>query len=137
MVVERAESARNGAGFHLTPLLLTTVVFAVVATVVLAVMWSVDADTPPPPPPGRIPPPPPTHAGLNLAVAVFAVAWVAVIVAACRDQVLRRIDQMSDRLAAASIRFAEEREEDGYFRGARDHKGADVPRQAPPPPSGG
>jgi hypothetical protein len=106
-------------------MLLTTLTAAVLSTVFLAILWYVDANTPPlppaPPPRGGPPPPPPPpgRAVVALAAGTFAIAWVSVIVVACRDQILRRIEQISDRVAAASIEFAEQREEEGVFRGMR------------------
>lgn len=122
-MIQRADSARDGTSFHITPMLLTTLTAAVLSTVFLVILWYVDANTPPPPPPtpsGPPPPPPaPGRAVVALAAGTFGIAWVSVIAVACRDQILRRIDQIADRVAAATVDFAEQREEDGVFRGMR------------------
>jgi len=124
-LVKRAESAREAVPFQITPMLLTTLVAAGLSTVLLVVLWYVDAypgqapAQPPPPPGGRggPPPPPGIRASLAVAVGLFALAWVSVILVACRDQILRRIDQAAERVAAATLEFAEQREQEGIFRG--------------------
>jgi hypothetical protein len=119
-VVRRGEPTRD-APFQLTPLLLTSLIAAILCSVCLAVMWYVDANLgQPPPQPGQRPPPPPaSHATLIVAASNFVIAWVAVIVAAVRDQIMRRIDHIADRVTAAAMDFAEQREEDGVFRGMK------------------
>jgi len=72
-----------------------------------------------------------SRAALAVAVGAFGVAWVSVIVIACRDQILRRIDQIADRVAAVTVEFAELREEEGVFRGMR------IAGQQSPDPGGG
>jgi uncharacterized membrane protein YgcG len=121
-LIKRADSAPVAVPFQVTPMLLTALVGAVLSTVLLAVLWYVDAHPGPPPPPlrdfGRPPPPPPgSRAALAMAVGVFAIAWVSVIVVACRDQILRRIDHAAERFEAATLEFAEQREQEGIFRG--------------------
>ncbi len=123
-MVERAEPARNVAPFQLTPLLLTSLTAALLCTVGLAVLWYLDVNSVPgpPPPPGSRPPPPSSpyiHATLIVAAASFVIAWVAVLAAAVRDHVMRRIDQIADRVATAAMEFAEQREEEGVFRGIK------------------
>jgi hypothetical protein len=104
-------------------MLLTALVAAVLSTVLLAVLWYVDANPGPPPLPspgefGRPPPRPPgTREALAVAVGIFATAWVSVIIVACRDQILRRIDHAAERFTAATLEFAEQREQEGIFRG--------------------
>jgi hypothetical protein len=124
-LVKRANSTREAVPFQITPMLLTALVAAGVSTVLLAVLWYVDAypASPPPlpaprPPSGGGPPRPPgIRASLAVAVGLFSVAWVSVILVACRDRILRRIDQAADRIAAATLEFAEQREQEGIFRG--------------------
>ena len=122
-MIKRADSARDAVPFQVTPMLLTTLVGAGLSTVLLAVLWYVDANPGPPPPPppplggGGPPPPPGIRSAMAVAVGIFAVAWVSVIAVACRDQILRRIDQAADRVAAATVEFAEQREQEGIFRG--------------------
>jgi hypothetical protein len=123
-------------------MLLTALVAAGLSTVLLAVLWYVDVyQLPPPPPPpppgggGRPPRPPGIRASLAVAVGVFAVAWVSVILVACRDQIVRRVDQAADRVLAATLEFAEQREEDGIFRGMHMASPAN-PDPGGPGPSG-
>ena len=135
-VVQRADSARDGVPFQLTPMLLTALTAAVLSTTLLAIFWYVDANPGPPPPgppgPGGPPPPPPlSRAAFAAAVGAFGIAWVSVIVIACRDQILRRIDQIADRVANVTVEFAELREEEGVFRGMR------IAAQQSPEPGGG
>jgi hypothetical protein len=104
--------------------MLTTLVAAILSTVGLAVLWYADASAMPGPPPrpGGPPPPPPsrfTHATLTVAVGIFVIAWVAATAAAVRDQIVSRIDQIGDRVARSAIEFAEQREEEGVFRGMK------------------
>ena len=123
-MVQRADSGRDAVPFRITPMLLTTLVGAGLSTVLLAVLWYVDGKAGPPPPlplggGGPPPPPPENRAALAVAVGVFAIAWVSVIAVACRDQILRRIDQAAERVAAAMVEFGEQREQEGIFQGMK------------------
>ena len=143
-MVQRAGSTREAVPFQVTPMLLTALVAAGLSTVLLAVLWYVDANPgppppPPPPPPGGPPPHPPgIRAALAVAVGTFAVAWVSVILVACRDQILRRIDQAAERVTAAALDFAEQREQEGIFRGIQMANQSDAGPGGPsdPGPSG-
>jgi hypothetical protein len=123
-VVQRAESPRDATPFQLTPLLLTSLIAAILCTIGLAVLWYVDANSVagPPPTPGTRPPPPPSpyiHATLVVASGTFVITWIAVMATAIRDQVVRRIDHIADRVATAATEFAEQREEEGVFHGIK------------------
>lgn len=126
----------NGDGLHvpLSPLLLGSLIAAGVATLALVALTIVQlqADPPPPPPPpggggggggpspGKLPPPRPEYIAFIVVAALFAISWLAVIAAACRDQIMRRVDAMEVRLMAATTEYGEQRRSDGYFEGMRE-----------------
>src|SRR4051794_1134301 len=95
-----AEHGSTVAGMHLqlSRLLLVALVAAVAATgaLVITVAVGLPAGHPPPPPPGGGMPPPPDLRALAVVPVItglFVLAWLAVIVAFSRDQILRRLDQ--------------------------------------------
>ena len=160
----RADHGSTVAGLHLqlSKLLLGSLIAAVAATgaLVVTLLVGLPASHPPPPGPGGMPPPPP-DLGALVAVPVitglFVLAWLAVVVAFSRDQVLRRIEQLptapavegrliaelraqlaadrerelqllEKRIAELTEEYGEQRETDGYLNGMRVATGdASVP----------
>jgi hypothetical protein len=133
-------TSRTGVSFHASPLLIGAGVAAVASTVLLAVLWYFDAHAVPPPPPvnGR-PGPPPSNLALQFVLALCMVSWLAVLVAICRDQVVRRINVATGEIIAAVSEYGERRETEGYLKARRSELpsgGGDVvpfPRQGTPP----
>jgi hypothetical protein len=137
-----SSAARDGVSFHVSPLLLGSGLAAIASTVLLAVLWYLDAK---PPPPrggaGAPPPPPPQHLTLLVVLGVFTVAWVAVIAAVCRDQIIRHLNGLAEQVTTATLEFGEHRETEGYLRAMRvadaERKptgGAVLPFPRPPDP---
>ncbi len=111
---------RAGLHFNISPLLLSSIVAAVAATVALVVVAVIESQSAPPPPRGTgPPPPPPSDVMLILTTAAFVMAWLAVIIALCRDQILRRMAQLEERLVSWTTEYGEQRETDGYIHGLR------------------
>ena len=126
MAVHSAQTAgqtageRTGLQVNISPLLLSSVVAAVAATVALVIVAVIQSRQPGPPPgPGQMPPPPPSDVMLIVTTGVFTVAWLAVIVVFCRDQILRRIGELEERFAELTAEYGEQRETDGYLHGMR------------------
>ncbi len=123
VAVHSAQNAaeRTGLQVNISPLLLSSVVAAVAATVALVIVAVIQSRPPGPPPgPGQMPPPtPPSDVMLIVTTGVFTVAWLAVIVVYCRDQILRRIGELEERFAALTAEYGEQRETDGYLHGMR------------------
>ena len=98
----RPEHGSIVAGLHLqlSKLLLGALVAAVAATGALIVTMVVGLPPAHPPPgPGGMPPPPPnltSLAAFPVVTGLFVLAWLAVVVALSRDQILRRIEQLRD-----------------------------------------
>jgi len=98
----RAEHGSTVAGLHLqlSKLLLGALVAAVAATGALIVTMVVGLPPAHPPPgPGGLPPPPPNLTSLAVfpvITGLFVLAWLAVVVAYSRDQILRRVEQLRD-----------------------------------------
>jgi hypothetical protein len=116
----RISAARDGVSLHVSPLLLGCGLAAVASTILLAVLWYLDAKPPPPPRGlGPPPPPPPTHLGLLVVLGVFTICWVAVIAAVCRDQIIRQINGVAQQVTAATLEFGEHRETEGYLLAMR------------------
>ena len=98
----RADHGSTVGGLHLqlSRLLLGSLIAAVAATgaLILTVIVGMPPGHPPPPPPGSMPPPPPltTLAVFPVITGLFVLAWLAVVVAFSRDQILRRIEQLRD-----------------------------------------
>jgi hypothetical protein len=82
---------RGEISVRMSPMLLSSLVGAVLATVACVVLLGTNAP-PPPPGPGSAPPgPPPSLAAPIAATAVAALCWAAVLIILVRDQLLRRI----------------------------------------------
>ncbi|GAA3940158.1 hypothetical protein [Actinoplanes auranticolor] len=98
----RADQGSTVGGLHLqlSKLLLGSLLAAVAATgaLIITVIVGMPPGHPPPPPPGGMPSPPPltSLAVFPVITGLFVLAWLAVVVAFSRDQILRRIDQLRD-----------------------------------------
>jgi hypothetical protein len=96
----RADHGSTVAGLHLelSRLLLGSLIAAVAATGALIITMIVGLPpSHPPPGPGGMPPPPPNLTSLAVfpvITGLFVLAWLAVVVAFSRDQILRRIDEL-------------------------------------------
>lgn len=96
----RADLGSTVGGLHLqlSKLLLGALIAAVAATGALIVTMVVGLPPAHPPPgPGGLPPPPPNLTALAVfpvVTGLFVLAWLAVVVAFSRDQILRRIEQL-------------------------------------------
>ena len=96
----RADHGSIVGGLHLqlSRLLLGSLVAAVAATGALIVTMIVGLPPAHPPPgPGGLPPPPPSLQPLAVfpvVTGLFVLAWLVVVVAFSRDQILRRIEQL-------------------------------------------
>jgi len=96
----RADHGSTVGGVHLqlSKLLLGSLVAAVAATGALIVTMAVGLPpSHPPPGPGGMPPPPPNLTALAVfpvITGLFVLAWLAVVVAFSRDQILHRIEQL-------------------------------------------
>ncbi|GAA3342929.1 hypothetical protein GCM10020358_39730 [Amorphoplanes nipponensis] len=96
----RAEPRSTVGGLHLqvSGLLLGSLIAAVAATGALIITLAVGLPPGHPPPgPNGMPPPPPDLTSLAVfpvITGVFVLAWLAVVVAYSRDQILRRIEQL-------------------------------------------
>ena len=137
-----SSAARDGVSFHVSPLLLGSGLAAIATTILLAVVWYLDAKPPPPRVAGGPPPPPPQHLAFLVVLGVFTVAWVAVIAAVCRDQIVRQINSATHQIITATLEFGEHRDTEGYLRAMRvadaergDGGGAVLPFTRPPEPS--
>ena len=137
-----SSAARDGVSFHVSPLLLGSGLAAIATTILLAVVWYLDAKPPPPRAVGGPPPPPPQHLAFLVVLGVFTVAWVAVIAAVCRDQIVRQINAATHQVITATLEFGEHRDTEGYLRAMRvadaerdDGGGAVLPFTRPPEPS--
>lgn len=90
-------STESGLHFQVSRLLGGAAIAAIAATGALVVMLVTDLPGPPPPPGpnGQLPPPPNLQALAIFPVVtgLFVLAWLAVLVAFSRDQILRRILQ--------------------------------------------
>lgn len=128
------EPPREGPPDKPSQLLIGTMIAAVASTVLLAVMWYLDSRPRQPPPAGwqGLPlPPPATHNPVLLSVGLFTISWVAVIVAACRDQTLQQIAEIR-RLVSATLDLVEQRDTDAFLRGMRTAAQAQKPVEPPP-----
>jgi hypothetical protein len=108
----RADHGSIVGGLHLqlSKLLLGALVAAVAATgaLIITVIVGMPPAHPPPPGPGGMPPPPPPLTSLAVfpvVTGLFVLAWLAVVVAFSRDQILRRIEQLRDGPAADANRL--------------------------------
>ena len=94
----------GGLHLQLSKLLLGALVAAVAATGALIITMLVGLPPAHPPPgPGGLPPPPPNLTSLAVfpvVTGLFVLAWLAVVVAFSRDQILRRLEQLQDGPAA-------------------------------------
>jgi hypothetical protein len=133
-----ARSARDGVSFHASPLLVGSGIAALASTILLAVMSYLDINAARPLPrgPGQLPgPPPPSHAGLLIAIGLFTIAWVAVVAAICRDQIVRRINAAAEQITTAALDYGEHRYNEGYFRALTINQ-SEQPPPIDDPPSG-
>jgi hypothetical protein len=103
----RADQGSIVGGLHLqlSKLLLGALVAAVAATgaLIITMVVGLPPAHPPPPGPGGMPPPPPPLTSLAVfpvVTGMFVLAWLVVVVAFSRDQILRRIEQLRDGPAA-------------------------------------
>jgi hypothetical protein len=151
----RADHGSTVGGLHLqlSKLLLGSLVAAVAATgaLIVTMIVGLPPSHPPPPGPGGMPPPPPNLTSLAVfpvITGLFVLAWLAVVVAFSRDQILRRIEQLrtppavegrliaelraqlaadrerelqllEKRIAELTEEYGEQRETDGYLNGMR------------------
>ena len=142
----------GGLHLQISRLLAGCLLAAVVATAALVIGLVVGMSAPPPAPgPNGMPPPPPILqpvAAFVVVTGLFVLAWLAVLVVFCRDQILHRLQEIDDRpgpdrqqdgdmlaelraeLAADRERelrtlqerlaeYGEQRETDGYLTGMR------------------
>ena len=89
-------STASGLHFHVSKLLVVAGVAAVAATsaLIVSVLFGTPPPAPPPPGPNGMPPPPPSLQSLivfPIVTGLFVLAWLAVLVVFCRDQILARI----------------------------------------------
>jgi len=138
-----ASVARDGVSFNVSPMLLASGVAAIISTILLAVLWYLDARPPPPrvPGPPAPPPPPPQHLAFLVVLGIFTVAWVAVIASICRDQIIRHLNDVAQRVTTATLEFGEHRETEGYLLAMRNAEaergptgGSVLPFPRPPEP---
>jgi hypothetical protein len=152
----RADHGSTVGGLHLqlSGLLLGSLITAVAATgaLIITLLVGMPPSHPPPPGPGGMPPPPPNLTSLAVfpvITGVFVLAWLAVVVAYSRDQILRRIEQLregpgadarqliaelrtqlaadreqelrmlQERITELTQEYGEQRETDGYLNGMR------------------
>jgi len=124
-VPERDQSLRGSESFRLTPFLLGTIVTALVATGLVIAAWSINVRA--------VPAMLATQAGgalprpgvfiLILAVGFATVAWLSVVIAFARDQIMRHFD-------AVAAQLKDEAEQEGVFRGMNM---VNDERRTPPP----
>jgi hypothetical protein len=139
--VSAPPTSRTGVSFHASSLLIGSGIAAVASSVLLAVLWYFDSRAMPPPRPidGRPPGPPHNNLALQLVLGLCMVSWLAVLIAICRDQVIRRINVAIAEVLSAVSEYGERRETEGYLKARRSEAppgGGEVvqfPRQAPPP----
>ena len=106
----------------LTPLLLATILAALVSTATMIVFWYIDTHTPATTEPSA------TDANLMVVVGFTSVAWASVVFAICRDAILRRIDELGEQVTRTATELVEQAEQSGVFRGM-----AIAEEQAKPP----
>lgn len=107
--------AAGGLQFHLSPLLLGSLIAGLASTLAVVVFAVRSERAGPPPPPGAIPLPPPSTVGLTIAVGCAVIAWLAVLIALGRDQIFRRLNAMQAHIEE----YGEQRDTDGYLRAVR------------------
>jgi hypothetical protein len=142
----------RGLQIHVSKLLLVCTVAAIAATAAAAVATYMDANRPrpqgPPPGGGLPPPPPPPSEVFIISIAVFVLAWLAVLIVLSRDQVLRQVaalrageglEAMEERITTMMREYGEQRETEGYVNGMRtamaQGAGAEVRQLRGKPPS--
>ena len=109
---ERDQPRRGSESFRLTAFLLGTIVFALVASGLVIAAWSVNVRS--------VPATLPTDTGgalprrgvliLIVAIGFACVAWISVVIAFTRDQIMRHFD-------AVAAQLKDEAEQEGVFRG--------------------
>ncbi|WP_433301238.1 hypothetical protein ACQP2F_05515 [Actinoplanes sp. CA-030573] len=129
MTEQRAEHHSGGWHLQTSKLLVIAFVVAVAATgaLIVTVLTQMPSGmTPPPPAPGAMPPPPPNLRPLavfSVVTGFFVLSWLAVLVIAARDQILRQLrrqgrgptpglsaDELGARLEAFRAELASDRE---------------------------
>jgi hypothetical protein len=120
-VPERDQRGRET--FRLTPFFLGTLILALISTALVMLVWSSLAGRAPAPGPGA-PPPPPDSGYLIVAVGLACIAWISVVIAFTRDQIMRHFENVAGQLV-------ERAEQEGIFRGMNI---AEDERPVPPPP---
>jgi len=125
----RDGSDSRGMNIPLSPLLLGSLIAGCVGTILLVaflvVQFQADPDPGGPrgqgePPEGPPPLPPFPHLAFIVAMAFFALAWLAVLAAASRDQLMRRIDDMEARMVTLTTQYGEDRRTEGYVDGVHE-----------------
>ena len=136
----RDGSDSRGMNIPLSPLLLGSLIAGCVGTILLVAFLVVQFQTDPDPggprgpgePPEGPPPLPPfPHLAFIVAMAFFAIAWLAVLAAASRDQLMRRINLMEARITELITEYGEHRRTEGYVEGM-----AEATRPTSPPAGG-
>jgi hypothetical protein len=135
----------DGLQLHMSRLLLGSLIISIAATLAVAVFGILAYSAPQPP--GAIPPngqspsglPPGGPTSLLISIAIFVAAWVSVVVAHARDQVLRKLTAVRADILAAIEECDGKRETEAYLRGMRSGGGGgDVrPLHLMPPPDVG
>jgi hypothetical protein len=120
----------RGLQIHVSKLLLVCSVAAIAATAAAGVATYMDANRPRPPGNGLGPPPPPPAPSemFIISIAVFVLAWLAVLIVLSRDQILRQLaglrageglEEMEERITTMMHEHGEQRETEGYVNGMR------------------
>jgi hypothetical protein len=130
------ERTRTGVGstgsdlhFQISKLLVSTSIGAIAATGALIIAVVTGMPGPPlPPGPNGLPPPPNVEAlaVFTILTGLFVLAWLAVIVAFCRDQILQRIREGLHRAPDPDAGHQEVRE---LFAGLRRELAEDRQRE--------
>ena len=130
------KSAGRGLHIPLSPLMLGSLFAAVAGTALviafLVVQFQVERRSGPPGPGDPPPLPPPSHLAFFIAVAVFVMAWLAVLAAASRDTLMRRLDAMEARFVALTSEYGEHRRTEGYVEGVHEATRKDPPEGSGP-----
>jgi hypothetical protein len=104
-VFRRIRLARGTDGLVVSPILLGTILVALVSTAVLIAAWYMDVTAPVAPAGSGLAP---HRANLIVAVGVSCLAWAAVFFAICFDLLLRRIEDLTERLDQARSEVTEQ-----------------------------
>ena len=130
-------SARPGLHVQLSPLVFGSIIAGIASTIAVVAFAAMSMHSPGRPPAGQPPPPPPDTTGLTISVGICVIAWVAVLVSLCRDQILARLATLREELTTLTDEYGERRETDGYLHAMRSAglSSAEVRslRRVPPP----